>query len=256
MEGADVHESFVFVVNERVIESDFAELVAVFPAADQQFWVDGCPQKFVVNNNEIEAVGIRSLQCLFSGESISIVGSHGLLSGFLGNVTLEVQFLDCSKFSIHLNPPEFMNERRIKLESADLSILSFEALDSLVLTESISTESGDSLLQFILKPGPFYRDLRRHIEIAFVSEDGLSLWDEHFRILSESIWQCALKQIPHPLLPSPPPFDLQVISDLSEVLAQFQGKQFSLVWRGSRDEFKTKEFHRQCDGQRNTLTVS
>jgi uncharacterized protein YdcH (DUF465 family) len=53
----------------------------------------------------------------------------------------------------------------------------------------------------------------------------------------------------------PSVFDSRIISGFLEIFAEFQKKQFSLLWRGSRDGFKLKEFHRRCDGHENTLTV-
>jgi hypothetical protein len=38
-------------------------------------------------------------------------------------------------------------------------------------------------------------------------------------------------------------------------LEEFRGKGLEVLWRGSRDGFKAKDFHRQCDGHGNTLTV-
>jgi hypothetical protein len=73
------------------------------------------------------------------------------------------------------------------LESVNVSILSIEALGSLLLSESISVESEDSLLRPILNLGSDYRDLLRHIRIGFLSEDGLRVLDECFEIPSESI---------------------------------------------------------------------
>jgi hypothetical protein len=37
--------------------------------------------------------------------------------------------------------------------------------------------------------------------------------------------------------------------------SSFQMSRFSLLWRGSRAGFKAQEFHRQCDGHTNTLSV-
>jgi hypothetical protein len=45
----------------------------------------------------------------------------------------------------------------------------------------------------------------------------------------------------------------RIISDIPEIFAEF--RKFSLLWRGSRDGFGAKEFHRRCDGHGNTLTV-
>jgi FtsZ-binding cell division protein ZapB len=64
---------------------------------------------------------------------------------------------------------------------------------------------------------------------------------------------------PAPSRPSPQPpvpsLDSRIISDIPEIFAEFRKKQISLLWRGSRDGFRTQEFHRRCDGHANTLTV-
>jgi hypothetical protein len=60
---------------------------------------------------------------------------------------------------------------------------------------------------------------------------------------------------PSPRQPPVPSFDSRIISDFPEIFAEFRGERFSLLWRGSRDGFKAKEFHRRCDGHANTLTV-
>jgi hypothetical protein len=85
------------------------------------------------------------------------------------------------------------------LESADVSV---EALDSLLLSESVSIENEDGLLWFILKLSPGCRDLLKHIAIIFLSANGLSLLGTDFRIPPESLWQCAFKQFAGLLLDS------------------------------------------------------
>jgi hypothetical protein len=42
---------------------------------------------------------------------------------------------------------------------------------------------------------------------------------------------------------------------LSGDLRRVPGKRFESLWRGGRDGFGAKEFHRRCDGHANTLTV-
>jgi hypothetical protein len=140
-------------------------------------------------------------------------------------------------------------ESRIDFEPADLSVLSVEVLDSLLLNESISVESEDALLRFILKLGPGYRDLLMQIEIEFLSEDALSPLDEDLGIPPESLWECAAERIAHSSL------DSRIISGFPEIFAEFEKKRFSLLWRGSCDGFKAQEFHGRCDGHANTLTV-
>jgi hypothetical protein len=79
--------------------------------------------------------------------------------------------------------------------------------------------------------------------------------EEDSGIPPESLWQCAAERIAHPPPPPPPPLDSRIISDFPEIFAEFKKKRFSLLWRGSRDGFKARQFHRGCDGRGNTLTV-
>jgi hypothetical protein len=176
--SSQLSDSFDFIVKEAVIETSISEAASLFPAVREQLSVDGCARKFFVKDSGIEAADIHSLQLLFSGERISIRRSHGLLSRLLGNVNLEVLFLDRSESDIGVNLSELMIERRIDLESVDVSVLSIEALDSLLLSELVTVESEDALLRLILQLGSDYRDLLRHIQIVFLSEDGLSVLDE------------------------------------------------------------------------------
>jgi hypothetical protein len=157
--SAHLGESFQFVANGILVESDIAEAAALFPAVREQLSVDGCGRKFVLNDSGIEAAGIRSL---LSAESIAIVGSQLLQSNPSGNANLERQFLGA--------------KAGVRKNLSDLANLSVEALDSLLLSESVSVEGEDALLRFILQLGPGYRDLLRHIEVGFLSECALSLW--------------------------------------------------------------------------------
>jgi hypothetical protein len=55
--------------------------------------------------------------------------------------------------------------------------------------------------------------------------------------------------------PTVPRLDSRIISDFPEILAEFRGRTFSLLWRGSRDGFEASQFHSRCDGHPNTLTL-
>jgi hypothetical protein len=136
----------------------------------------------------------------------------------------------------------------------DLSKLSFEALDDLLSRYSVQIESEDELLRFILKLGFSYEFLVRHIQIGFLSEEGLSLLADHFETLLESVWELSVESILHRHRP-PGQFDSQIISEFPEIFAEFIRKRFKLLWRGSRDGFGASDFHCRCDGHANTLTV-
>jgi hypothetical protein len=102
-----------------------------------------------------------------------------------------------------------------------------------------------------LKLGSDYQNLLRHIKIEFLTDEGLSLLDEHFVLPPESVWESAVERMTHSLFP----FNSRIISNFPEIFAEFRGKNFKILWRGSRDGFSAKEFHRRCDGHSNTLTV-
>jgi hypothetical protein len=221
-----LREAFEFIVNGSEFEREVCESAALFGAVREQLSVDSCARKFFVNLSEIDPAAIDSLELLLSGERISNVRSQLLLSKVLLNEHLERLFLNFSKSDIGKNLSELMIERRIEFESTDISNFSFEVLDNLLLNEFVRVESEDSLLDDILKLGPGYRNLVRHIQIANLSEDGLSLLSESFDIPSESVLHCAVGRITHP--PSPQ-LDSQVISDIREIFAEFGMKQFSLL---------------------------
>jgi hypothetical protein len=150
-----------------------------------------------------------------------------------------------------MNLSDLLIERSIDLDLENISILSVEALDDLLLSQTVPIESEDALLHFLIELGSGYRDLLRHIQIEFLSDDGLFLLAEHFAVPSESMWPSAVNCVTH----QPCPRNSQIISDIPEIFADFQGKWSSLLWRGSRDGFSASEFHRRCDGHANTLIV-
>jgi hypothetical protein len=57
------------------------------------------------------------------------------------------------------------------------------------------------------------------------------------------------------LLPPPAGFASLIIADFPPLFAEFRGKRFTLLWRGSRDGFRGRDFHGRCDGHGNTLTL-
>jgi hypothetical protein len=55
--------------------------------------------------------------------------------------------------------------------------------------------------------------------------------------------------------PLPSPLDSLIISSLPPPLAEFRGKRFVLLCRGSRDGFGVQDFHGRCDRRASTLTL-
>jgi hypothetical protein len=109
-------------------------------------------------------------------------------------------------------------------------------------------ESEDSLLNLILDLGPEYFGLLSDIEVRFLSEEGLSILAEYF-IPPESLWQRTSARFELSC------FDSRIISGSPDIFREFGGKQFKLLWRGSRDGFGASQFHRRSDSHGNTLTA-
>jgi hypothetical protein len=49
--------------------------------------------------------------------------------------------------------------------------------------------------------------------------------------------------------------DSVIVGELPEIFNEFRGKEFELLWRGSRDGFEAEAFHGRCDGRRNVLVI-
>jgi hypothetical protein len=58
------------------------------------------------------------------------------------------------------------------------------------------------------------------------------------------------------MLPPPPAvFASLIVPQGPALFAEFRGKRFTLLWRGSRDGFRARNFHDRCDFHANTLTL-
>jgi hypothetical protein len=76
---------------------------------------------------------------------------------------------------------------------------------------------------------------------------------DHLAHPPEPVWLFSADRLKPP--PRPTGFNSLIVSDFPEIFAQLRGKRFSVLWRGTRDGFRARTFHRLCDGHANTLTV-
>jgi hypothetical protein len=54
---------------------------------------------------------------------------------------------------------------------------------------------------------------------------------------------------------APAGFASVIAADFPALFAEFRGKRFALLWRGSRDGFGARDFHGRCDRHAHTLTL-
>jgi hypothetical protein len=57
------------------------------------------------------------------------------------------------------------------------------------------------------------------------------------------------------LPPAPPGFASLIVADFPALFAEFGGKRFALLWRGSRDGFRARDFHGCCNRHAPTLAL-
>jgi hypothetical protein len=60
---------------------------------------------------------------------------------------------------------------------------------------------------------------------------------------------------PPPAAAPPPALDSRIAPDLPAILEEFRGRRFALLYRGSRDGFAARDFHKKCDKRGNTVVL-
>jgi hypothetical protein len=146
---------------------------------------------------------------------------------------------------------------RVYLQStSDLSLLSVDALDGLLSSESFMVYSEDALLPILLTL--WHPPLLRHIRWEFVSATVITYLCEDPALFhsTESLWLAVSDRLSHPPLPPARQIDSLIVSEFPPLFEEFRAKCFNLLWRGSRYGFlRAKEFQRRCDGRANTLIL-
>jgi hypothetical protein len=171
-----------------------------------------------------------------AGDSAADLPSLSSLFASLRNTDLERGFFGSASF---------------ELES--LSLLSVDALDALLSEGSFAIDSEDSLLTSLLRLGPDYSPLLRHVKWPLVRPElVLDFAEREADVPPEAFWrvfQSSLTLLPVYAL------DSMIVADFPQIFSGFARKAFNLLWRGTRDGFSADIFHHYCDGHANTLTI-
>jgi hypothetical protein len=157
-------------------------------------------------------------------------------------------------------------------ELASLARIDREFLHRLLSSENLRVESEDSLLRLLLEVEVEVdvevdrSEFLCHIEVSFLSSDGLSLFlhELTFEDLTESIWakivihlkgdgdQAKAKEMRQRRFVSPS--TSVIVSGIPSILKDLESKEWTLLYRGSRDGFSGSAFHTKCDGHSTTVT--
>jgi hypothetical protein len=183
-----------------------------------------------------------------------------LLSRHLCNIGLEQLFMglwsDSAVDATVTLSSVFATDSRVYLQSvSSLSLLSVDALNDLLSSESFLFDSEDALLQILFTHR--HPSLLRHIRWEFVSTAAIASPYEDPALFhpTESLWLAVADRLLPPPPPPAPEIDSLIVSEFPLLFEEFRAKRFKLLWRGSRDGFGAKKFHHRCDGRANTLTL-
>jgi hypothetical protein len=138
-----------------------------------------------------------------------------------------------------------------------ISLLLVEAVEEISCDCDVSIETACSLFSVIVGIGAAYLPLFRHVRWDHLRAELLSVFCEiDCGAPSESVWP-GLSHLVRPFLLLPPimTFDSLIISEFSPLFAEFGEERFPLPWRGSRDGFCIKAFHRRRDGHAPTVML-
>jgi hypothetical protein len=245
---------FTFLINGRGFETSRATAVALSPGVADLLSVDGCVRSFSVLADWAGDLGIEGFLSGFDSGLSSIAGlsglsgigaverrSLGLLFGRLSNADLEAAFLGC------------------EIGSDSLSLLSVDALSSLLSEAFPIFGNADSIFSMIRHRGDSYFGLLGHIGWVELSIEAICEFEADASVIPpESVWRGIadfLGQFGRIANRSPAGFDSAIVSEFPNLLDDFCGKDFTLLWRGSRDGFGASDFHERCDGHSHTLTL-
>jgi hypothetical protein len=167
-----------------------------------------------------------------------------------------------------------------ELSVSDFDELSPSALESIVSDRNLVLSNEDSLFDVIHRQSIrdlSYFGLLEFVRFEFLSDScirtAFEFISSHFELITLGIWSSVGRRLTgtSSVTPSadecrfslsklksrivPGRLDSEIISDFPSIFTVFEEQQFGLLYRGSRDGFKSADFHRCCDHHGGTLTV-
>jgi hypothetical protein len=151
----------------------------------------------------------------------------------------------------------------------EIARLDKHTLHLILQSPSLQIESEDQFLQFLIDLGSDYLEFWTYIEPIFLTADGISLFGNTlpFDHVNEDIWKKILFRIenkPNEEIRNCRYFhsthqvkarESTILSEIPQILKDFETKTWQLLYRGTRDGFAASTFHAKCDEQSNTLTI-
>jgi hypothetical protein len=273
-------EEFVFIVKDGELKSTVAEAALISSKVHENLRFAPGNHRFQIEDENVTLNAfIRFLDFIHSPVcdrfSESEQTSFLLICKYLGNEGLTFLLLDSLNVSKDFDFSSFDSDRcasHFHEYSVDLiRVINKNTLHGILSSTKLKVESEDHLLKTLIDLGSAYFEYWCYIEVILLSSEGISLFVEHlqFEALSESIWMKIVDRLrvsevvdfngKSTLVPQRyiglVEIDTIIMRDYPNILKDFERKNWTLLYRGSRDGFRASNFHEKCDNQTNTLTL-
>jgi hypothetical protein len=280
-------DDFTFLVNGESITTTLFEAVLVSPAACDSLRADPTNRTFVICES-IDAQDFRSfleyaksheamevrqeLQKTFlticrslENEELALVLLASLHPISISGLSWEENPINISELFTGLCDAtvNYCASLFYLYSVEELRLLDRRIIHKLLRSPSLMIVSEDALLQTITELGGDSCEFGGYIDLRFLSEekrisfiDGLDLG-----LLTPDIWsnlKLSLQtigtgeQLGKRFLVT---FNSKIIQNPPFIFSDLFAKKWQLLYRGSEDGFRGSDFHRKCDGRRNTLNV-
>jgi hypothetical protein len=146
----------------------------------------------------------------------------------------------------------------------ELGCLDHGTLHRLLSSDSLSVESEDWLLRMLidLDLGCSRSEFFGRVEFQYLTAEGLSQFIDAivFDDLTEALWLQFGDRVKGGVIASKfgrcgRLIDSTIVNSIPWILRDFHRREWTLLYRGSRDGFASSNFHGQCDGKSNTVTL-
>jgi hypothetical protein len=167
--------TFTILVNDTSFPIPIIDAISLSPAIQEQLLVDSCAMTFSISNSNI-------IPSIFPFLHRLLHDSNPLFEHF------DLNSASSLSRSLLNSAIEHLLFSSLPFDASKLSQLSLEALDSFLSSETFSIENEDLLLEFLLELGTEYLPLLSHLQICYLSSNGLSKLASN---LVESTWTSA-----------------------------------------------------------------
>jgi hypothetical protein len=271
-------ENFQILVNDSVFETKLLDAVLVSPAIHNQLISDPTLTTFCIKDSSVTTKCVSEIFELFFGKGkfmevdISERKSMIRLCQHFKNHELEKYLL--SSWTAIFESSSDVASSFYCFSAAELSLFSVECLSEIVSSENLVVSDEDSLLKIIVELGEEYCSLLDYVRYEYLSEEGIFKFVDFIDLneVNENIWRslkCRLKGLVDSDLKKrrhkfncdkscevkSKTISSTIIDSIPTIFGDLCSKGFELLYRGSRDGFRSEDFHSRCDNKGGTVTI-